>query len=764
MKSVDELNQQEPRIKANPPTNVPIPRNPLIGREHELSSICDLIRQDDVALITLTGPGGCGKSRLAIQIGAELLDYFKDGVYMIRLESINDTNLVIPTIAETFNLRETPESRPINEILREFLRDKQILLILDNFEQVVDSAPSVSELLEACPALKCIVTSRTPLHLRAERELPVPPLSVPSLQNSNELSNLTQYAAVELFIQRAQAVNSDFTVTNANAPAIAEICYRLDGLPLAIELAAARVKLLTPQGMLARFEHGFDLLSGGTRDLPARQRTLRGAIDWSYNLLNDNERKLLRRLSVFVDGCSLEAAEGICDINGDIAEQLDDTLSALIDDNLVIQVRDFQDEPRFGMLSTIHDYARERLIESEENDIIHQQLGQFILDFVADVEPRVRSAKRAHWQQVMQQEFGNIRGVLEWVSETGKFKEIGQQIVITMGYYWHLGGYIAEGSEWCNKMMALCDDSTSSTIRAGLLCYDAELVWAQGDQASALDRIEKSLELCRTQNINRILPTAIIFRAMIASAARDLETAFTLYQEGLEISKANNDLWSEAVVLSWLGDIALYQNDPERAQALHEESIRIAKLQGDPWCGMPALMSSAQTAIVYGDLKTAHKNLVEVVDALQTIGDQWSMTWTLIDLGHVAFLQGDFDQASSYFLDGLTLSKTLGNLRASIIVLAEAAAIICVRSQPDAASRFTLAAQLCGATASYIDTPGIFIWFDTQKLYEDAISQAKSLMDPDKWDQGYSAGRSLTIDNAIAMAAQALKDTWVIHR
>jgi tetratricopeptide (TPR) repeat protein len=445
-------------------------------------------------------------------------------------------------------------------------------------------------------------------------------------------------------------------------------------------------------------------------------------------------------------------------MNGDIGGQLDDALASLIDNNLVIQLRDFQDEPRFGMLSTIHDYARERLLDSEDNDIIHSQHGQFFLDFVTNVEPRVRSAERAHWQQVMQQEFGNIRGVLDWVSETGKFKEIGQPIVITMGYYWHLGGYIAEGSAWCNKMMALCDDTTSTTIRAGLLCYDAELVWAQGDQTSAVDKIEKSLELCRAQNINRVLPTAIIFRAMIASAARDLVTASTLYQEGLEICKANNDHWMEAVALSWLGDIALYQNDPERAQALHEESIKVAKLQGDPWCSMPALMSSAQTAIVHGDLSSAHKNLVEVVDALQTIGDQWSMTWTLIDLGHVAFLQGDFDLASSYFLDGLILSKTLGNLRASIIVLAEAAAIISVCSQPDETPRLTLAAQLCGATAAYIGTPGIFIWFDTEKLYQDAITQAKSSMDADLWDQGYSEGQSLTVENSLALAVKALQE------
>ena len=739
-----------------PRTNIHIPRNPLIGREHELSTLCDLLRQDDVALITLTGPGGCGKSRLALQIGSELLPFFRDGVYMIRLESIADTNLVIPTIAETFTLRETPESRPINEMLREFLRDKQILLILDNFEQVVEASPDVSELLEACPAMKCIVTSRTPLRVRSEREVPVLPLSIPALNATNTIKNLSQYAAVELFIQRAQAVKPDFTVTNANAPAVAEICYRLDGLPLAIELAAARIKLLTPQGMLARFEHRFDLLTSGTRDLPARQRTLRGAIDWSFNLLNDVEKKLLRRLSVFVDGCSLEAAEVVCDINGDIAGQLDDALASLIDNNLVIQLLDFHGEPRYGMLSTIHDYATEKLIESEEKDIIHQQHGRFFLDFVTNVEPRVRSAERALWQQMMQLEFGNIRGILDWVSETGKYGDIGQQIVITIGFYWHIGGYIIEGRQWCSKMLALCDETTSDTIRAGLLCFEGELVWAQGDHTSAMEIIEKCLELCRKQDNNPILGTALIFRALIASSTRDLATASARYQEAIEIFKANHDLWSEAIALSWLADVALYQNEPEHAQTLHQESIRIAKMQGDPWCGMPALMSTAQTAIVRGDLDTAHKNLVEVVDVLHTTGDQWSLSWTLIDLGHVSILQGNLDQAAGYFLEGLNHSKTLGNLRASIVVLAEAAVLIAMRSQPDDSPGLTLAAQLCGSTASYIDTPGIFIWFDTQKLYEDAISRTKTSMDPTIWAQGYSEGHSLTIDKAIPLAVQAL--------
>jgi predicted ATPase len=276
-----------------------------------------------------------------------MLDRFKDGVYLVKLESISDPNLVISTIAETLGIRESPGSRPVADILKEFLRDKQMLLLLDNFEQVVEISPCVAELLEACPRLKCVITSRTPLRLRAEKVLPVPPLTVPNRQEFTKLDNVSQYTAVELFIQRAQAVKPDFSVTNANTPAVAEICYRLDGLPLAIELAAARIRLLTPHGLLTRLEHRFELLHGGTRDLPERQRTLRGVIDWSYNLLNEAEKKLFRRLSIFVGGWTLEAAEIVCDMNGNLSKGLDDVLASLIDDNLVIQSQDDEEEPRF---------------------------------------------------------------------------------------------------------------------------------------------------------------------------------------------------------------------------------------------------------------------------------------------------------------------------------------------------------------------------------------------------------------------------------
>ncbi len=745
---------EKPQI--NHPTNIPIPRNPLIGRERELSTVCDMLQRDDIALITLTGPGGTGKSRLAIQIGLESLKLFPEGVYLVGLETINDTHLVVPAIADAVGLHESPGSRPVKEMLTEYLHDRRALLILDNFEQVVEAAPCVTELLEACPRLKCIVTSRTPLRLRAEKEIPIPPLKYPDSHPISDPVGLSHYAAVELFTQRAQAIKPDFSLTEVNAPAIAEICQRLDGLPLAIELAAPRIKLLTPQGLLSRLEHRFDLLTGGTRDLPERQRTLRGAIDWSYNLLNEVEKTVFKRLAVFTGSWTLATVEMVLDINGDLAHKTDDALDALINNNMVLQVPDTGEEPRFGMLSTIRDYALEKLGEGEESDTVHRQQARFYVDFVARVEPLIRSSERVKWQQVMQAEYSNIRGVLEWVSKVGKYAELGQQIVITLGIYWQICGYIAEGQQWCSRMLALCNDSTSSSIRAGLLCLTGLFARNQADQLAAIETIDKSLELSNRQDDKRIIGTALFVKGMIASATRDIDTAAKSFQQAVELFKSTNDLWYQAVGLSWLGDVAQYANDHERAQALHEESIRLARKQGDPWCLMPALMSSAQTDILSGEIDQAYPKLIEIIDVLHKTGDLWSLAWTLLDLGHVLRLRGDIHQAADNLLEGLSLASSYGNLGAEVVTLAEIGAIVSNLARQDE-QRLSTAARLCGTTASYLETPGLFIWINTRHLYDDAISQAKSMMSDQLWNRGYSEGQGLTIDQAVDLAVSALK-------
>lgn len=745
-------------------SNVPSPRNSIVGREHELKTICDLLSQDEVALITLTGAGGTGKSRLAIQVGLEMQQRFTDGVYLVRLETINDPALVIPTIASTLDVRENLYSRPVIEMLEEFLRDKRILLILDNFEQVVDASTVVAELLEACPQLKVVVTSRMSLHLRAERVVPVPPLKIPSMQKSASVDEISKYSAVELFIQRAKAVKPDFDLTSGNTTAIAQICNHLDGLPLAIELAAARIKLLTPKELLARLGHRFELLRGGTRDLPERQRTLRGAIDWSYNLLNEQEKKLFRRLSIFTGGWTLNAAETVCDIDGDLGPDLADPLASLIDNNLVIHHQDTEDHARFNMLSTIHEYASERLQESGEADPVHCKHAGYYLDFIKKAEPRVRSAERIRWANIMQREFGNIRGVLEWVASCKECIEVGQNIVIDMKWFWQFGGFIAEGRHWCAQMLALWGESSSSSIRAGLLCIAGELAWTQGDFLTAITHLDESIELSQLQHDKPLLAFAKLVRGMVAVTSGNLRTASVMLQSSLELLNDTDDLWSRSLALSWLGEIALFENDLDRANALCEQSISLARKQGDPWCMMPSYSTFGQMAVLKGDYPTAELNYQEAVDLLKKIGDTWSQSWLMNNLGHVQRLNGKLEQAGINFLEALTIANGLGNRGVVMISLVGTAALITRRlqkaqkSQEEIISMLTLASHLCGATGPHIDSPGIFVWVDSKFLYQSAIDQARSFTENALWERAFEEGKNIPLAEAVGLAVKALKE------
>ncbi|MBV9279632.1 MAG: adenylate/guanylate cyclase domain-containing protein, partial [Chloroflexi bacterium] len=350
------------------PHNLPVQPTPLIGRQREVRAVCDLLRQDGVRLVTLTGPGGTGKTRLALQVAAELLDELPDGAYVVSLASIADPDLVLPAVAATLGLAEAGEG--LVDTLTASLRDMRLLLVLDNVEHLMPAAPAVGEILAACPDLKVLATSREALRLAAEREFPVPPLAVPEPKRLPSLEALSQYDAVALFIQRARGVKPDFTVTNETAPAVAEICHRLDGLPLAIELAATRIRLFPPPALLGRLDRRLKILTGGARDLPARQQTLRGAIDWSYSLLDAGEQALFARLAVFAGGCTVEAAEAVCAADGPETDILEG-VSSLVEKSLLKAGEDVSGghaEPRFAMLETIREYAAERLERSGQAD------------------------------------------------------------------------------------------------------------------------------------------------------------------------------------------------------------------------------------------------------------------------------------------------------------------------------------------------------------------------------------------------------------
>ncbi len=391
--------------------NLPGPLTPLIGREQEIQAVCTLLRRPEVRFVTLTGTGGVGKTRLSLQVGTDLLNDFPNGVCFVPLAPISDPDLVIPTIAQALGIKEAGE-RPLMDLLQAYVQDKRLLL-LDNFEQVAAAAARLSDLLAVCPRLKMLVTSRAVLHIRAEHEFPVPPLALPDLAHLPGSDTLAQYAAVTLFLERAQAARPDFQVTLANIRTIAEICVRLDGLPLAIELAAARIKLLPPQALLTRLEHRLQVLTRGARDAPVRQQTLRNTLAWSYDLLDIQEQRLFRRLSVFVRGYTLEAVEGLHTALGEMPADVLDGVASLIDKSLLRQVGQEGEEPHLVMLATIREYGLEVLTSSGEMASTRQAHAHYYLSLVEDAEVEIGGPQQAAWLDRLEREHDNLRAALQ---------------------------------------------------------------------------------------------------------------------------------------------------------------------------------------------------------------------------------------------------------------------------------------------------------------------------------------------------------------
>lgn len=424
------------------PNNLPTQLTSFLGREREIDEVAERLARS--RLLTLTGPGGTGKTRLSLQVAARLFERFRDGVYFIPLAPISDAALVPATIAQHLGLHERGGIDPMRALL-DHLRDRELLLVVDNFEQLLTAATVIGELLRESPHLSVLVTSRAALHISGEQEFPVPPMAVPDPRRlPAELTQLTQYESVALFIERAAAVRPDFAATNANAPAIAEICVRLDGLPLAIELAAARIGVLPPRAILKRLGNSLDLLAGGVRDSPDRQRTLRGTIGWSYDMLEDPDRSLFSHLSVFVGGASLSAVEAVCGdlVQGDVLEPL----ASLVEKSLITQREALDGEPRFTMLETIREYALERSVEGGSHAELRKRHAEWFADLSENARPMLMSGQRGAWLDRVEQEHDNIRAAITWAVEQGEAK-IGLSFIGALWRFWQMRGYLPEGRD-----------------------------------------------------------------------------------------------------------------------------------------------------------------------------------------------------------------------------------------------------------------------------------------------------------------------------
>jgi predicted ATPase len=621
----------------------------------------------DVRLVTLTGPGGSGKTRLGLQVADDLIDDFEEGVFFIDLASISDPGLVPAAIAQTLGVREI-EGRAVLNCVKDYLREKHLLLLLDNFEQVVAAAPGVVDLLVSAPYLKILVTSRAALHVRGEKTFPVHPLPVPRLEDLPPAERLLQYAAVALFVQRAQDVKPDFAVTNDNAPAVAEICSRLDGLPLAIELAATRVNLLPPRAMLARLEDRLTLLTAGPQDLPTRQRTLRDTIAWSYDLLNEDEKKLFRRLPVFAGGCTLEAANGVCNAHRDLKIDLLDGMGSLLDKNLLRQEEYGNGtEPRFTMLETIREYGLAQLGASGEGEDIQRQHAAYFLALAEETEPKLHGAQQVVWLDRLEREHDNFRAVLVWSWTNEDDRQLGLRLAAVLNWFWQLRSHLSEGRKWIEELLRLVVGSEHTKLRAKALQGAGQLAYYQGDLTGACSLLEESIHIWRDLGDRRGLASALIYLGIAAGHHGDKNAAWSACDECVRLWRGLDEQWGLAMSLWAEGANAVLGRiegvEDGVARSVLEESADLFRETGDRWGLGAALIYLGVLAERRGDSKRARTLYEESLASFRVIGDKWRSAVGLGRLGNLARAEGDYERARLLYEEALALRREIGNKR-----------------------------------------------------------------------------------------------------
>ena len=732
-------------IRSLPQSRLPAPLTPLVGREQEIAAVCALLWRPEVRLVTLTGTGGVGKTRLALGVAAAVNADFADGICFVALAPLVDPGLVLSTIAQALGVQEQG-SRPLLEGLQDHLREKQLLLLLDNFEQVVSAAPVVVELLVAAPRLRVLVTSRTSLHLSGEHEFVVPPLALPDLRHLPPPDRLLQYGAIRLFVARAQAAHSAFVMTAENATAIAAICQQVDGLPLAIELAAGRSKLFAPQALLSRLRNRLKLLVGGAQDLPLRQQTLRGTIAWSYDLLGQDEKALFRRLAVFVGGCTLEAAEAVCTAQGDLLIDVLEAVAALVDKSLLRQETQADGQPRLLMLETIREYALERLAASGEAEAVRRQHAIFFLRFSEEAEPKIRGAEHFLWRTRLEVEHDNLRAALRWTLESQE-AEMGMQLAFSLVAFWRASNQDREGRNWCEQVLAQPGTSARTAARAMALLAAGAMTMFQGDLPQAQLLLEESIAIGREvgRAAKRTLALALALLAYGALLQGNLGAARELAEEGVRLFREVGEAWGTALALNHLGRATLELGDPVAARPLLEESAALFRAGNMQRLALP-LNTLGRVALRQGDDTGARAYCEEALAVARATGDELFIAEALAQLGTVALHVGDSGQATALYQQSLTLIWTRGYRECIAEDLAGLAATASLLGQPERAAR------LFGAVEALREVSGIRLSPLPRADYDRAVEGIRAHLDEATFAQAWEKGRAMPLEQAIAEA------------
>jgi predicted ATPase/DNA-binding XRE family transcriptional regulator len=688
-----------------PEPTLPMPPTPLVGRERDLEEVTGFLRRRAVRLLTLTGTGGVGKTRLALEAAHDAGEFFADGVAFVALAPLNNAEYVVPSVVRSFGLRETAGQSP-REALGAYLRTKRLLLTLDNFEHLLEAAPEVSWFIETCPNLTVLVTSRAPLRVGGEQEYPVPPLELPASTRDPGVEEVLGSPSGRLFVERARAASPGFSLSRQNAAAVASICWRLAGLPLALELAAAKVRFLSPSSLLTRLDRA--LSTGWGRDVPERQRTVRATLDWSHDLLSEPEKALFRRLSVFAGGFTLEAAEAVGAAGGEDTENVLYLLGELVEQSLVIANTGANgNESRYGMLEPVRQYAKEKLEENEENEETRQRHAAYFLDLTDRAAQELTRAEQDAWLERLGHEHDNLRAALSWLLER-EDAEDAARLGWDLMWFWHIRGHLAEGQRWMERTLAL-EDSLTSTGRAKAMTVVAALAFAQAnfDRTTAL-----------TEEASRL-----------AREAGDWEV----------LSLAN----------LYAGSAALGRGEHNRAAAFATESVELYRTLGDQVGVGLALILLVHVALGEGDFVRAERLLDESEELLRAAGSWWNLTANLSTRALVAQLLGDHARTVVVLREGLALAPRLRDTQAVVYNLEGLAGALAMLGKGRRAAR------LFGAVEALRERTGSAITLSPwRELHERHLESLRTRLDAEELAAAWAEGRSMTFEQAVAYALE----------